>query len=789
MKNKSLPMSSLLIGLLFLFSTLIYSQSQPKAWYVDKRATSLNNGTSWTNAWSSFSTINWANIQPGDTLFISGGTDSIVYTESLTIGKSGASNQHIVITKGKDSGHNGKVILQNSTGNAIYMLNRQYITISNLKFSGWNASIYLRGNVSGGISNINIENCRAILGGRFVFIDGYSDTSGSNCNNIVIRNCIVDTDTLTGQQTDCVYAQYANGLTIENCNFTIRAEDATQHDDLVQTFWVKNVTVRNSIFKHLDKKVSNAQGLFFENYAGNFFIYNNLIQQLGDTTGSGNTDAKIYFKSSTRNEAVAYISNNTVYGSNGDLVYLATTLNGSYIKNNILWTFGRIGGEASTTSIVRVFNNSGTTVANNLFYDKDDSMTNISNSGTNTNNIEGDPLFVDRAASNFRLTSGSPAINQGISSSIVTNDLDGNARPQGSAYDIGAYEYVDGQTNDFIPPQVVSATLVDSVTLNIVFSEPLEQSSAVNPSNYNIDNGINVNNAQLLGNTVILQTSVHSPGFYSLTVNNVTDTAGNLISQQNNSVFYGYNPDPTLGLLKLPPTGSMASSIPEPEHLPEKTFDGLGYNSGDPSSRWAAQGLPQWIVYDLGDVKMISKTRIQFFRWLEGRIYTYDILVSTDSVNWVPVKENIVSRGVEWNEENFEPTPGRYVKILVTGNNENDWANIWETEVYGNLMVSGNEDEKTLPVEFKLEQNYPNPFNPVTKIRYRVPTDEKREARNVQLKVYDLLGNEVATLVNEYKQPGVYEVEFDASDLSSGVYIYRLQAEAFISTKKMVLLR
>ena len=106
------------------------------------------------------------------------------------------------------------------------------------------------------------------------------------------------------------------------------------------------------------------------------------------------------------------------------------------------------------------------------------------------------------------------------------------------------------------------------------------------------------------------------------------------------------------------------------------------------------------------------------------------------------------------------------------------------------------------PKEFVLYQNYPNPFNPTTKIKYSIPTPPssspllkgRNEVGFVSLKVYDVLGNEVATLVNEEKQPGVYEVEFDShsdegQNLSSGIYFYTLKAGNFISIKKMVLLR
>jgi hypothetical protein len=92
------------------------------------------------------------------------------------------------------------------------------------------------------------------------------------------------------------------------------------------------------------------------------------------------------------------------------------------------------------------------------------------------------------------------------------------------------------------------------------------------------------------------------------------------------------------------------------------------------------------------------------------------------------------------------------------------------------------------PKEFVLYQNYPNPFNPNTTIKYEIPNVETTQrVVFTTLKVYDVLGNEVATLVNEEKQSGVYEVEFDASSLASGMYLYKLQAGAFIQSKKMIL--
>jgi hypothetical protein len=89
-----------------------------------------------------------------------------------------------------------------------------------------------------------------------------------------------------------------------------------------------------------------------------------------------------------------------------------------------------------------------------------------------------------------------------------------------------------------------------------------------------------------------------------------------------------------------------------------------------------------------------------------------------------------------------------------------------------------------------LFQNYPNPFNPTTKIKFTIPSVEtSRRDVFTTLSVYDILGNKVATLVNEEKSQGTYEVEFSGKYLPSGVYFYHLNAGSSIETKKMILLR
>ena len=105
------------------------------------------------------------------------------------------------------------------------------------------------------------------------------------------------------------------------------------------------------------------------------------------------------------------------------------------------------------------------------------------------------------------------------------------------------------------------------------------------------------------------------------------------------------------------------------------------------------------------------------------------------------------------------------------------------------LKVSGiplgiKSDDNDFPVVYTLYQNYPNPFNPTTKIRYSVP-----QSSNVMIKVFDVLGNEIETLMNEEKPAGVYEISWYAASLPSGIYFYTINAGNFIETKKMILLK
>jgi hypothetical protein len=141
-------------------------------------------------------------------------------------------------------------------------------------------------------------------------------------------------------------------------------------------------------------------------------------------------------------------------------------------------------------------------------------------------------------------------------------------------------------------------------------------------------------------------------------------------------------------------------------------------------------------------------------------------------------------------EQGFSGTPDRCaISIQITdasgsGTNVSLGSEIYIDDLELSMDVVSDVEDQTQPLTFQLEQNYPNPFNPSTKINYQI-----KQMDFVSLKVYDVLGNEVGTLVNENKVAGNYELNFDASSLSSGIYFYKLQAGSFVETKKMILMR
>jgi hypothetical protein len=239
------------------------------------------------------------------------------------------------------------------------------------------------------------------------------------------------------------------------------------------------------------------------------------------------------------------------------------------------------------------------------------------------------------------------------------------------------------------------------------------------------------------------------------------------------------------------------------------------YRSSDSGLSWAPanEGLTNNAIWSLA----VSGTYL--YAGVTGGIFR-----STDNAaSWMQVENGVTVLRVAANNScviaRFGPNAGTLYLSTDHGtswrdlNSETLWDDAWNVYIHNGYvftaawgkgsgvwrcrldeLVSCDQSQPAIPGGFLLQQNYPNPFNPVTHIRYQIS-----DLRYVKLTVYDLLGREVAVLVDEEKPPGSYDVQFsakggsasgrDASGLSSGVYFYRLQAADFTQTKRLLLLR
>jgi hypothetical protein len=196
--------------------------------------------------------------------------------------------------------------------------------------------------------------------------------------------------------------------------------------------------------------------------------------------------------------------------------------------------------------------------------------------------------------------------------------------------------------------------------------------------------------------------------------------------------------------------------------------DGTILKTVDGGNNWTlhSSGITE-TLYDIDFKDLINATAV-------GRLGL--ILRTTDGgVNWDlrPSGTTSFLYGVSFSDINNGTAVGFNGTILRTTN--------------GGVTFIEEEYSTQSPTEFILSQNYPNPFNPSTTISWQSPVGSHQT-----LKVFDVLGNEVATLINEYREAGKHSVNFDASRLSSGVYFYKIQAEdidSYIETKKMLLLK
>jgi hypothetical protein len=372
------------------------------------------------------------------------------------------------------------------------------------------------------------------------------------------------------------------------------------------------------------------------------------------------------------------------------------------------------------------------------------------------------PSFPENSSSgDYSLNPGfaSNQIDHGLTRAGFSDSFDGTTRPQGSAWDIGAYEIQTGP--DVTPPELQGATINNPIQVTLFFSENLDPQSAQNVSNYNIDNSINVISAFLISNNrdVRLTTSEHDTNqLYTVTINDVTDLSGNLISPENNSAQYELiiNIEPVfpVDLFGTPETvKTVIINLVKPGNVSDSTSYNFTAFVPDHGGNDPPEGHA--FINGNGPLELYPGATQD-----NGNNQTESFMLNTPSSWWVNGENEL-----------------KFVRLYSTGFRIDTAFATFEG-------VSEEEEENNTLGNYALMQNYPNPFNPTTNISFTLPVDSK-----VRIAVYNLMGEEVAELANSDFISGNHIINFDATEYTSGVYFYRLKTNEFVETKKMILIK
>lgn len=576
------------IFILFIIITINFSVSA-NSYYISSTATGSGNGSQ-----SNPFTITQANniAAAGDIFYIMPGNYD--FTSNFNFSRGGTVSKPVVYTAFDMNDKPNFYANHNLTVDA-FVIGGNCIEINGINFYGQplatRSVIQVNGNY------VTLKN------GSSTYRAGGSSTDNDNIRADNIKHFLLQNWKVVASAWNAINFQITQSGGLRNLTFdNVEITGLTHHNAFnifpnttsSNPFHIDSVTIKNC---WIHDNYSGASALL-SRYMRMFSIYNNIIEGDLAFASGGTTPADTFDVSYPDRKSI--IANNTFIGTGDKQAINNWVANGIIVKNNIFygtfaskvylrytlnyqtnWTQGVIPGPPILNQDIN----------NNLYFETSAdggswiwngaTLTSFlswkSSSGQDINSIIGlDPKFLDENINDYRLQAGSPAIDVGVdlSTYIGNEDRAGNSRV--GKWDIGAYEYNSGMVNtDNTPPTLLSATVITPTSIALTFSEPLDINSAQTNSNYSINNGIIVNSAIISadGKTVTLSTTQNSANqTYTVTVTNVKDLAGNIISSNNNSAQYSYIGDST-------PPNVLSASVINPTTIQLTFSESLEPNS------------------------------------------------------------------------------------------------------------------------------------------------------------------------------------------------------------------
>jgi hypothetical protein len=668
------------------------------------------------------------------------------------------------------------------------------------------------------VDTLNITNC-SFTNEDTTSGDGNASIAVKIANHITITNNTIQSSVSNHQrETDGIYIDDSQNIKITGNTITLNNHNDQEHIDGVQITYSghslrsSNVDVENNVIYNKGKDETSP----FDNRQGIYVLYTDgYIKVINNVVESSNGDGLIHIYYESQTTSVKVYNNTLVAKGNQRSIMGFDRLSSDpgqdsvlHIKNNILYKVVQSTPNTDAIKFTNLQTNPLTTSINNIldynlyyFANSTSTPTNYFTSSSYAWNYDttkwemhgkkGDPLFQDTSSDNYNIWYASNAKNAGLGllSDNVIIDYANNPRPYWNKdYDIGAYE-IQGDAQ--LKINIANGYFNKSFTISTVGSYweydsnngtfPISSNSSYRTSTYTVDSSylsLNKWRGWDLGWLSIPSDSnkQFAHGVYKLRYNNGTDSS-NYVYLDYRDAISGYSPnlyvlfDPSSGQFKYY-DGSTYQRIYNGDVLRIWNVNNGGTsNTGGLTSYWSnalecadSSNHPK-IIW--GPKNSFSGS---YNIYKNGDYYgDWHIIKSTTSTFYTDLTESYIFRQGSHNVS---------YKILADTNNfTNTVITLVNGPAPGKIKPNVN---GVIPIVYSLNQNYPNPFNPSTIIRYSIPKDGL-----VMLKVYDILGRELETLVNETKQSGEYEVNFSGHNLASGVYIYRLTSGTFTQTKKM----